>query len=114
MLLKTASKVSPTPHFGVFLGPFWGYFVSNMVTWSSYDPIWDPKWGQFEPILTLIRIPVRARAYNDLYQHPGCVKNSIKIGSILMLVLTAPESGSHGSRFDAGFNTVHFEGQNGP
>ena len=48
----------------------------------------------FEPILTLIRIPVRARAYNDLHQHPGCVKNSIKMGSILMLVLTAPESGS--------------------
>ena len=57
---------------------------------------------------------VRARAYNDLYQHPGCVKNSIKIGSILMLVLTAPESGSLGSRFDAGFNTVHFDPQNGP
>ena len=30
-----------------------------------------------------------------------------------MLVLTAPESGSNGSGFDAGFNTPHFEGQNG-
>ena len=61
-----------------------------------------------------IPIIVRARAYNDLYQHQGCVKTSIKWDPILMLVLTAPESGSKVSRFDAGFNRAHFEGQNGP
>ena len=57
---------------------------------------------------------VRARAYNDLHQHPECIKIGIKWGPYLMLVLIASESGSDGSRFDAGFNTVHFEGQNGP
>ena len=68
----------------------------------------DP--AHFAPSITII---VRARAYNDLHQHPGCVKNSIKWGPHLMLVLTAPESGSRGSRFDAGFNTPHFDPQNG-
>ena len=60
-----------------------------------------------------IPIPVRARAYRDLYQHPGCVKNSIKWGPHLMLVLTAPESGPSWTGFDAGFHRPHFEGQNG-
>ena len=33
---------------------------------------------------------VRARAYNDLHQHQGCIKTSIKWDPILMLFLIAP------------------------
>ena len=70
-----------------------------------------PKPTHFDPI---IPTPIRARAYNDLYQHPECIKNSIKWNPNLMLVLIASESGSRGSRFDAGFHRAHFDPQNGP
>ena len=45
-------------------------------------------------------LPLYARAYRDLHQHPDALK-------------TAPESGSRMDRIDAGFHRPHFEGQNG-
>ena len=50
-------------------------------------------------------IIVRARAYNDLHQHQGCIKISIKMGSHLMLFLIAPNPDPGWTGFDAGFNT---------
>ena len=50
--------------------------------------------------------PVRARARTMIvHQHQGCVKNSIKLGPNLMLVLTAPNPDPGWTGFDAGFNT---------
>ena len=76
---------------------------------SHRHPI--PKPTHFDPI---IPTPIRARAYNDLYQHPECIKNSIKWNPNLMLVLIASESGSKVSRFDAGFNTPILRVKMGP
>ena len=50
------------------------------------------------------------RAYNDLHQHQGCIKTSIKMGSPFDAVLIAPNPDPGWTGFDAGFNTA----QNGP